>query len=386
MKALGRWLAGRPPPQEPAGFAVAFDAVISVGPNTRPPGIAPGFAVAAIRQAVQAMPGACWISVEHASVGSGDGAVEVFPTGTSRPSDDALRQSVEATVLEAVGSLASQPAVPLPRHQPVPRAEAIPETAGFSFPIPASSAQAGLPPGVAEAPLPQFDPPPPEFLGSVPDRPSHDVELRAAGLRALSDSELLTYLLGLVLPAGAPEAAQEAIGQFGSFAATLAAPEHRLRKLRGFGTHSVAAIKLLHAMALRLSRAAVMDQPVLDGSEALLGYLTAVLAREGVEQFRILFLDARDRLCADEAQARGTVDHAPVYPREVARRAMELQAASIILVHNHPSGDPQPSAADFTMTAQVAQATEAVGVAVRDHIIVGAGRWYSFRDQGMLDD
>ncbi len=113
--------------------------------------------------------------------------------------------------------------------------------------------------------------------------------------------------------------------------------------MRGLGTHGIAAIKLLHAAAVRLARAGVIGLPVLDGRDGLIAYLTAVLARERIEQFRILFLDAAGRLRADEAQARGTVNHTPVYPREVVRRALELEAASVILVHNHPSGDPAPS-------------------------------------------
>ena len=363
MTRLRRWFSGAPPaaPASPS-VATAFDAVISVGPYNLPPGIAPSRAVAAIRQAVQAMPGACWISVEHHGAGSGDGAVEVFPAGTSRPSDDTLRRRVEAAVLAAVDALAPQPATPMPRLGHTPR---------FA---PA--------PGLSEGRVSRFAPEPEAFPGSVPD----SAPPSATELRALGDTELLAHLLGLVLPAGAPEAARGAVEQFGSFAAVLGAPEMKLRAVPGLGTHSLAAIKLLHAVALRLSRAAVMDQPVLDGSEALIGYLTAVLARESIEHFRILFLDARDRLRADEAQARGTVDHTPVYPREVARRAMELKAASVILVHNHPSGDPSPSPADITMTAQVAEAAATVGVSVRDHIIVGTGRWFSFRDEGMLEE
>jgi DNA repair protein RadC len=115
-----------------------------------------------------------------------------------------------------------------------------------------------------------------------------------------------------------------------------------------------------------------------------MGYLSAVLARERIEQFRILFLDDEDRLLADEAQARGTVNHTPVYPREVARRALELDAAALVLVHNHPSGDPTPSREDLAMTKQVADALRVVGIAVRDHLIVGNGRWTSFRREKLL--
>ena len=115
-----------------------------------------------------------------------------------------------------------------------------------------------------------------------------------------------------------------------------------------------------------------------------MGYLNAQLARERVEQFRILFLDTRNRILADEAQARGTVNHTPVYRREVARRALDLHATAVILVHNHPSGDPAPSQADIGMTQEIGRALDAIGVALHDHVIVGNGRWVSFRREGLL--
>ena len=146
----------------------------------------------------------------------------------------------------------------------------------------------------------------------------------------------------------------------------------------------IAAIKLLHAAAVRLARAGVIGLPVLDGWDGLIGYLTAVLARERIEQFRILFLDEAGRLRADEAQARGTVNHTPVYPREVVRRALELEAAAVILVHNHPSGDPAASMEDMETTDRIRDAAEAVGIVVRDHVIIGNGKWLSFRKEGLL--
>ena len=203
----------------------------------------------------------------------------------------------------------------------------------------------------------------------------------------LGDADLLTVLLGAAMPARHdPDVlAGEAIARFGSFAGLLAAPLRELQGFAGFGAHSLAAIKLLHEAALRLSRARMQNETVLTDSARLIGYLTAVLAREKIEQFRVLFLDAEDRLVADEAQARGTVNHTPVYPREVVRRAIELEAAAIILVHNHPSGDPTPSPEDLSMTAQVVEAARVLGVTVRDHVIVGNGRWTSFSEQGLLD-
>ncbi len=228
-----------------------------------------------------------------------------------------------------------------------------------------------------------------------------DLRLRDAGLGGLSrapgleavdpaapetDQALLSRYLAIVMPS-APETgrlADIALTRFGSFAGLLAAPLPELRGVSGFGTHCLAAIRLLHEAALRVARARLRDKPVLADRAGLLDYLTTVLARERIEQFRILFLDAEDRLLADEAQARGTVNHTPVYPREVVRRALELQAASIVLVHNHPSGDPTPSREDIAMTRQVTDACAVMRLAVRDHLIVGNGRCTSFRESGLL--
>jgi len=143
-------------------------------------------------------------------------------------------------------------------------------------------------------------------------------------------------------------------------------------------------LKTIQAAALRLMRSEVINRPVLDNWKTVMAYLTAVLSRERVEQFRILFLDNRNRLLADEPQARGTVNHTPVYPREVVKRALELNATALILVHNHPSGDPSPSKDDIEMTRLISTAATALSVTVHDHIIVGNGQWYSFRREGML--
>ena len=203
---------------------------------------------------------------------------------------------------------------------------------------------------------------------------------------SVGDADLLTLLLGSAMPAREDPAALagEAVARFGSFAALLAAPLPELQGFHCFGSHSLSAIKLLHETALRLSRERMQGAVVLADPARLIGYLTAVLAREKIEQFRILFLDEADRLIADEAQARGTVNHTPVYPREVVRRAIELEAAAIILVHNHPSGDPTPSREDLAMTTQVVEAAAVLGIVVRDHVIVGNGRWTSFREAGLL--
>ena len=219
-----------------------------------------------------------------------------------------------------------------------------------------------------------------------PGRQSASVATKADTRYRGSDAALLSALLGRVLPDGADVAAGRAIAQFGGFAAVLAQPPAELLKVHGLGTHSVAAIKLVHAAALRLSRAAIMDQPAVTSAEALTDYLTVALLREPLEHFRILFLDGDGRIRADEAQARGTVDHTPVYPREVVRRALELNAASIILVHNHPTGDPTPSPADIEMTGMVDEACGVFGLWVQDHLIIGNGRTFSFRHEGYLPD
>ena len=194
----------------------------------------------------------------------------------------------------------------------------------------------------------------------------------------------LTRLLALVLPVDGREPATAAVRRFGSFAAVLAAPEAELRRVPGLGVHSIAAIKLVHAAAIRHARAGIAGRPVLDDPKRLADYLSAALARERIEQFRILFLDADGMLKADEVQAQGTVNHTPVYPREVVRRALALQATSLILVHNHPSGDPAPSREDIDMTRQVQQAAAVLQIGLRDHVIIGNGRWLSFRDEGLL--
>ncbi|WP_407927928.1 RadC family protein [Belnapia arida] len=210
-------------------------------------------------------------------------------------------------------------------------------------------------------------------------------KLLERGAEALADYELLEMLLFFAMPKGDTKPLAKAlINRFGSFGAVLAAPQDQLMATRGLGPHSVAALKLVQASSLRLARAEEMDRPILNNWERLIGYLTAVLAEEKIEQFRILFLDTRNRLIADEAQARGTVNHTPVYPREVVKRALELHATALILVHNHPSGDPTPSREDVAMTAEVKAAVGVLGIALHDHLIIGRGRHLSFRREGLL--
>jgi len=243
-------------------------------------------------------------------------------------------------------------------------------------------------PGVAEAG--PFPPLLPEAVASpAPGPEGHRARMRrkllAAGPDALLDHELLEMVLFLAIPRqDTKPLAKALIARFGSFAAAISAPVEELRRVEGVGEAVIAALKTVQGAALRLMRAEVQDRPVLNNWQRLMDYLAATLSRERIEQFRVLFLDAKNRLIADEAQARGTVNHTPVYPREVAKRCLELQATAIILVHNHPSGDPTPSRADIEMTAEIRAAVGVLGVVVHDHLVVGNGRHFSFRREGLL--
>lgn len=253
----------------------------------------------------------------------------------------------------------------------------------------AGAVRAGKPPAPAPAPTMASDAA--QLKGAPPPTSAEDhrARLRArlltAGPDALADHELLEAVLFLaILRRDTKPIAYRLIARFGSFANVIAAPMNDLLGVDGLGQSGAAALKIVHAAAVRLARAEIMGRPVLSNWPAVMDYLTAVLAREKVEQFRLLFLDNRNRLLADEAQARGTVNHTPVYPREVIKRALELNAVAIILVHNHPSGDPTPSREDIAMTRAIADAAATVSVAVHDHVIVGNGRWTSFRQEGLL--
>ena len=205
------------------------------------------------------------------------------------------------------------------------------------------------------------------------------------GPESLADYELLEMLLFFAQPKGDTKpVAKRLINHFGSYANAIAAPAYELEKVSGIGRFSVAALKLVHGSALRLARAELKDQPVLGNWDQLMVYLNAAMAREPVEHFRILFLDTKNRLIADELQGKGTINHTPVYPREVARRALELHAAALILAHNHPSGDPTPSVADLDMTMEMQRMLKSLGIVLHDHIIVGNGRWTSLAKEGFL--
>ncbi|WP_419555849.1 RadC family protein [Roseomonas marmotae] len=234
------------------------------------------------------------------------------------------------------------------------------------------------PGAAAEVPFPEGD-------GPHGHRGRMREKLLTRGPGALADYELLEMLLFFAFKKGDTKPlAKRLINRYGSFAGVLTASQQDLLDTPGLGEHSVAALKLVQDSALRLARAEVMEKPLLNNWERLLDYLNAALAREKIEQFRILFLDSKNRLIADEAQARGTVNHTPVYPREVVKRALELHATALILVHDHPSGDPTPSRADIDMTAEIRDAGAFLSIVVHDHIIVGNGRHLSFRREGLL--
>ena len=195
----------------------------------------------------------------------------------------------------------------------------------------------------------------------------------AIGGEALADYELLELLLHIVLPQrDTKQLAKELIGKFGSFSEVLGASPQRLREVKGLGDTSITHLKVMQAVAQRYSRDQIVrEQPILGSWSELIDYCRSQMAYETIEQFRILFLDKKNRLIADEVQQTGTVDHTPVYPREVIRRSLELSATALILVHNHPSGDPAPSSADVRMTREISDIAKPLGITLHDHIIVG---------------
>jgi DNA repair protein RadC len=205
------------------------------------------------------------------------------------------------------------------------------------------------------------------------------------GPDALPDYELLELLLFLSIPQrDTKPLAKKLIDKFGSFGDVIAAPAERLMEVAGVKEATVTALKIVEASALRLAKASVINRPALSSWEALLDYCSAKMARAQTEEFRVLYLDRKNVLIADEPHQKGTVDHTPVYPREVVKRALELGASALILVHNHPSGDPTPSRADVAMTKEIAAAAKALKIDVHDHLVIGRGKHASFKAMGLL--
>ena len=211
---------------------------------------------------------------------------------------------------------------------------------------------------------------------ATPHYHGHRERLRArfrdAGADAVSEYELLELLLFRAIPrSDVKPLAKALIARFGSFAEVVAAPRARLKEVKGVGEAVVDELKIVHAAAGRIARGEVRKRTVLSSWSSVLDYCRTAQAFAEKEQFRVLFLDKRNQLIADELQQSGTVDHTPVYPREVVKRALELSATALILVHNHPSGDPTPSRADIQMTQAIVDVAKPLGIAVHDHIIVG---------------
>jgi len=252
---------------------------------------------------------------------------------------------------------------------------------------------------LAEAPLPPLAPASARTVQGRADRATdprptphyrdHRKRLRDrfmhAGAAALADYELLELVLFRAIPRrDVKPLAKALMAEFGDFNHIISAPPGRLAELPGVGAAVIQELKIVEATAHRLAQARVMGRNVITSWDALVEYCTTAMAHREVEQFRVLFLDRKNVLIGDEAQGKGTVDHVPVYPREVVKRALELGASALILVHNHPSGDPEPSSADITMTHRVADAADALGVTLHDHIIIGKQDVASFRSKGLL--
>ena len=224
---------------------------------------------------------------------------------------------------------------------------------------------------------------------SPPDYFGHRERLRerfkSGGADALPDYELLELVLFRSIPrANTKPLAKALIAKFGTFAEVIGASTERLMEVSGVGEAVAADLTLIRAAALRLARGEVLQRPVLAHWQSIIDYCRSAMIFKDREQFRILFLDKKNQLIADEVQQEGTVDHTPVYTREVIKRALELAATAIILVHNHPSGDPTPSLADIDMTKKIVQAGEKLGVLVHDHIIVGRKGHVSFRNLQLI--
>lgn len=209
--------------------------------------------------------------------------------------------------------------------------------------------------------------------------------LLEGGGDAFHDYELLEYLLALAIPRRDTKAlAKDLLAEFGSLAALLAADPKELLRVKGLGEAAAAALKFVEATMLRSQRRSLEGRPVLSSWQALTDYLHAAMAHHTTESFRVIFLDTKNQIMRDEVLGQGTVNAAPVYPREVVKRALEIQAAAVILVHNHPSGDPTPSRDDITMTRAVIEAGRHLGLTVHDHVIIGRSGHVSMRAQGLI--
>ena len=248
---------------------------------------------------------------------------------------------------------------------------------------------------LSEPPLPLFagPQPVPKPASTRDSTPSylrdHRKRLRSrfmdGGADAMPDYELLEMVLFSALPRqDVKPLARRLIDTFGDLAGVVGASPVQLRRVDGAGDGVICALKLASAVAARAARARVMNRHAISSWAALLDYCHTVMAHRDVEHVRVLFLDRKNTLIADEELGRGTVDHVPVYPREILRRALEVGASALILVHNHPSGDPTPSQADISMTERIRQGADALSLVLHDHLIIGQSREFSFRSEGLL--
>jgi DNA repair protein RadC len=226
-------------------------------------------------------------------------------------------------------------------------------------------------------------------MSEAPDNSGHRARLRRrlfeGGPDALLDHELVEYLLALAIPRqDTKPLAKALLHEFGGIAGLLTADAEALSRVKGMGETSVAALKATHAAALRLLRAEIAERPVLANWQALLDYLRADMAHHSIERFRVLHLNSKNMLIRDALMSEGTIDEAAVYVREIMRHGLQLGSAALILVHNHPSGDPSPSRADIEITRQVIAAGKVHGIAVHDHIIIARDGHTSLRGQGLI--
>jgi DNA repair protein RadC len=231
-----------------------------------------------------------------------------------------------------------------------------------------------------------------EEQAASPEKPPHYIGHRQRlrerfllNIETFPDYELLELILCQAVPQrDMKPLAKELIATFGSFAEVIGAPYQRLKQIKGVGDAVATELKLVHAAATRLRKSELKKQTVLSSSQSVVDYCRSAMAFDDKEQFRILFLDKRNQLIKDEVQQTGTVDHTPVYPREVTRRALELSATAIILAHNHPSGDPTPSRADIDMTRAIIDAVRPFDIAVHDHLIVGKHGHKSLKEMKLI--
>lgn len=244
---------------------------------------------------------------------------------------------------------------------------------------------AAKPPEAPRKPKPKTQPKPkqPSYIAGHRERLRN--RFLVGGAEPLPDYEMLELILFRCLKNGdVKPLVNRLIATFGDFNRVLSAPIERLIEVEGVGKEIALDLKVIEAATHRMSQGKVLKRPVISGWNALLDYCRVTMSHRDTEVFRILFLDRKNILVADEVQGKGTVDHVPVYPREVIKRALALNASALILVHNHPSGDPTPSAADIDMTADIVRACDAVGITVHDHLIVGKSKEVSFKSEGYL--